>query len=166
MINEIYARQYCREDISKIENYEHAARDDSQVWDCHHRGEILPCGRFSIRDLKKFGLYWHRPASELVFLTRAEHTKLHRVGRGLSEEHRQKLRQVNLGRHHSEDTKRKLREAQKKVPVEQYSKDGTFVARYPSTQEAERRTGARHDNIVVCCKGRRRSAGGYAWKYA
>ena len=68
----------CSEDISLIENYQEAVSDDTQIWHCHHRGEILPCGVFSQHDLKKFGLYWHRPASELIFLTPSEHHRIHR----------------------------------------------------------------------------------------
>lgn len=69
MVNEKQAHKYCADDISKIENYSKAIADSTQTWDCHHRGEILPCGRFSKEELIKFGLYWKRPASELVFMT-------------------------------------------------------------------------------------------------
>ena len=67
MINEYSVKKYCSEDLSLIENYELTIADTTQTWDCHHRGEILPCGRFSLNDLKKFGLYYKRPASELIF---------------------------------------------------------------------------------------------------
>ena len=77
MINEKYAKKFCCEDLSLIENYELAINDTTQTWDCHHRGEVLPCGRFSRADLKKFGLYYNRPAAELIFLTKSEHKKLH-----------------------------------------------------------------------------------------
>lgn len=77
MINSKQAHKYCSEDISLIEGYEAAISDYTQVWVIHHRGEILPCGIFSPADLKKFNLYWHRPAAELVFLTRSGHISLH-----------------------------------------------------------------------------------------
>jgi hypothetical protein len=41
---------------------------------------------------------------------------------------------------------------------------GTGVI-YPSTIEAERKTGIPHSNIIKCCSGERKSAGGYQWKY-
>lgn len=56
-------KRYCCEDISRIENYEKAIADETQIWHCHHRAEILPCGRYSQDDLKRHGLYWHVPAS-------------------------------------------------------------------------------------------------------
>ena len=70
-------RRYCSEDLSRIENYDKAVADTKHVWDCHHRAEILPCGVFTPKQLQKHGLYWHRPASELIFLRHDEHTMLH-----------------------------------------------------------------------------------------
>ena len=80
MINESFANDCCCEDISKIENYEKAIADTEIHWVCHHRGGILPCGRFTRRDLKKFKLYYNRPASELIFLTKSEHSRIHTYG--------------------------------------------------------------------------------------
>lgn len=91
MIHEQNSNAFCVEDISKIENYEQAINDKTQTWDCHHRAEILPCGRFSAEVLKKFGLYYHRPADELIFLIRSDHIRLHNTGKTLSEESRAKL---------------------------------------------------------------------------
>ena len=80
MIKEAAVYAYCKEDISKIENYEKAITDSTQTWDCHHKAEILPCGRFSADMLIKYGLYYHRPANELIFLTHSEHARVHRKG--------------------------------------------------------------------------------------
>ncbi len=68
-------RQYCCEDISLIENYEKAVNDSTQMWVCHHRNEITMNARRST--LKKRGMYYNRPASELIFLTNSEHSTLH-----------------------------------------------------------------------------------------
>lgn len=91
MIHEQNSNAFCAEDISNIENYEKAVEDKTQTWDCHHRAEILPCGRFSTDDLKKFGLYFHRPASELIFLTKPEHTRIHNTGKQVSDDTKQKI---------------------------------------------------------------------------
>lgn len=91
-------KRYCNEDISQIENYEQSINDNTQIWHCHHRGEILPCGNFSLETLKKYGLYYKRPASELIFLTKSEHQRLHHSG---------KTHHL-YGKHHSEETKRKM----------------------------------------------------------
>lgn len=116
MINEFYAKSYCSDDISIIENYDMAVTDTTQTWDCHHRGEILPCGRFSRDDLKKFGLYYKRPAAELIFLTKAEHTHLHNNGVPKSEEHKKALSEALKGVPKSEEHKKAVSEALKGVP--------------------------------------------------
>ena len=53
-----------------------------------------------------------------------------------------------------------------KKPVNQYTLDGEFVARYPSIKEAGENTTANRCNICWCCQGNISSAGGYLWEYA
>jgi hypothetical protein len=48
-------------------------------------------------------------------------------------------------------------------PVLQYSKDGTFIKEYGSVQEAINETGILH--VSCACRGDRKTAGGYIWKY-
>ena len=36
---------------------------------------------------------------------------------------------------------------------------------YPSTREAERQTGVKHNNIANVCNGKRQTAGGFHWRY-
>lgn len=133
MISESKARKYCSEPLEQIENYDKAVADKEHQWDCHHRGEILPCGVYSVSDLKKFGLYWNRPASELILIRHDEHVRLHmnnlsdetkkklseaQKGKKLSEEHKKKISESHigntygLGRKFSEESKRKISEAQ------------------------------------------------------
>lgn len=50
--------------------------------------------------------------------------------------------------------------------VFQYTLNGKLIAEFPSTHEAERRTGVNRGNICSCCRGNYKSAGGYKWKYA
>lgn len=47
----------------------------------------------------------------------------------------------------------------------QYTKDGQFVADYPSMKEAQKQTGIHCNNISRCCLNIRPSAGGFVWKY-
>lgn len=44
-------------------------------------------------------------------------------------------------------------------------KDGKIIAEFWGTPEAERKTGIYRSNILNCCKGWRKTAGGYIWKY-
>lgn len=79
MINEKSAKLYCKDDISKIENYEDAVNDSAHSWDCHHRLELTLDGEFanSVKDLKRMNMYFNRPYFELIFLRHGEHTRLH-----------------------------------------------------------------------------------------
>lgn len=43
---------------------------------------------------------------------------------------------------------------------------GELLATFPSTNEAWRVTGIAYQNISSCCNGKRKSAGGYVWKYS
>ena len=111
MINEKKARSYCKEDISKIKNYEQAVNDTTQVWDCHHMTETW--WNCSKKDLIENECYYHRKACELIFLTHAEHARLHRKGNKHSEETRRKIGEARKGKTISEETRRKLIEALK-----------------------------------------------------
>ena len=50
--------------------------------------------------------------------------------------------------------------------VLQFAKDGTFLAEFSCTREAERKTNVQNAHISLCCNGKRKTAGGYVWKYA
>ena len=114
MISEFHAHKFCKDDISKIENYEKAIADTSHIWDLHHRDEIreLPSGMIVFRsrqELIENGRYFNCPANELIFLTHADHQILHKK----PDEIRQKMSEARKGKHHSEESRRKMSEAQK-----------------------------------------------------
>ena len=116
MISTRTAKAYCRDDISLIENYDKAVSDTTQVWDCHHRRETI----YSVKELIEIGEYYNRPACELIFLTPTDHRRLHKLGKHLSEETRKKLSESKkgekcyiFGKHLSEETRKKLRESKK-----------------------------------------------------
>lgn len=85
MINETNAKKFCSEDITLIENYWDAVNDETQVWECHHKNEIFRGISVSRALLKDIGLYYGCPASELIFLTKSEHIRLHKKGKPISE---------------------------------------------------------------------------------
>ena len=185
MICEETAKKYCCEDLGLIENYELAINDTTQMWHCHHRGEVLPCGRFLRADLKKFGLYYNRPAAELIFLTPTEHHSLHNKGvprpdlKGVpkSEEHKKALSEALKGVPLSEEHKKAISEACKGHSVSedhraklskkilQFTKSGEFIHEWPSVREAERELGIARSSICRCCNEKLKSAGGFIWKY-
>lgn len=103
MINENKARKYCKEEISKIKNYDLAIADTTQTWHCHHMTETWwGCSK---KDLIENECYYNRKACELIFLTPAEHRRLHKQGNTY---HKGKKRAP-----FSEETRRKMSEAKK-----------------------------------------------------
>lgn len=106
MINEKYANAFCIEDISKIENYELAVNDNTQTWCCHHRREIDENKSKSQLIAEK--LYYHRPASELIFLTKSDHVRLHSSGERNHMFGKRGEKSNWFGKHHSDETRKKM----------------------------------------------------------
>ena len=95
-----------------------------------------------------------------------------RIGITFSEESKRKMSESKTGeknywygKHHSEESKKRISESMGVNGILQFSKDGEFIAEYPSIKEAERQTGCHNQSICQCCKGNRKSAGGFIWKY-
>lgn len=107
MINTYNLRKFCKDDISKIDNYEEAVQSDD-IYDCHHRLELTLEGEYahSKEDLIRMDMYYHRPYYELILLPHKEHTKLHRKfnscfsGHKLSKEMKDKLINSHKGKVH------------------------------------------------------------------
>lgn len=113
-------------------------------------------------------------------------------GRQVSEETRRKLSEAHSGIHFvmRDDWKDNIGSANKRRMEEdrelylstcnrcrengrRYSKpvvlldtDGNDVRSYASCREAERATGIKGSNISMCCKGIRKTAGGFKWRFA
>lgn len=61
---------------------------------------------------------------------------------------------------------RKMHNEENYKPLLQFTKEGQFVAEYPSVTEASRQTGISIYNISSVCNNRRKTAGGSIWKFA
>ena len=110
-------KQYCKEP-EKIENYQKAKKDNFKGWHCHHRLETHTSDGIrrdidiSHRDLIALGMYYNRPASELIFLPASEHNAYGK-GKHRSVETRNKMREASKGHLVSEETRKKMSEANK-----------------------------------------------------
>ena len=114
MINKYQVLNFCKEDISKIKNYDKAIADTTQTWECHHMTETWwNCSR---QDLIDNECYYNRKACELIFLTKAEHRRLHYKGRALTEETRRKMSESHKGHSVSDESRRKISETKKGQP--------------------------------------------------
>ena len=161
------AKRYCSDDISLIENYSEAISDEKRMWDTHHRRECDSEGRtlFTHKQLKEMNLYFNRPASELIFVTKSMHSKLHRE---MCEKHGKiwgkkygKIVGKILGKKYGAINGKK-----NAIPIIQFTKSGDLVKEWPSAKEAYRQLGISYKSICNCIKGRYKSAGGYIWRYA
>ena len=154
MINEYNAKRFCSEDISLIENYQQAISDEEKMWDTHHRRECDENGRtlFTKKQLIEMGLYFKRPASELIFVTKSMHLKLHR-------EMRSNGGKITGNKYGAINGKKNS------IPILQFTKDGTLIKEWPSAREAESQLGIFQSSICYCLKGRYKSAGGFVWRY-
>lgn len=50
-------------------------------------------------------------------------------------------------------------------PILQYTKDGEFIRRFNSAEEAGEELFTHPNGIRMCCKKKRETAGGYRWRY-
>lgn len=114
--------KFCK-DYTNIENYEKAKADNFRGWNCHHRLQTWTSDGerrlvdITADELKALDMYYNRPAEELIFLTRSEHSKLHKKGEHNAMYGKQGYWKgktgPNKGKHHSEESKKKMSEAHK-----------------------------------------------------
>lgn len=81
--------------------------------------------------------------------------KNYNYGKHLTEEHKQHISESNKGKKNTWQSK----------AVIQLTKNDEIVNIFESALEAERQTGIFNTCIIAVCKGKRKSAGGYHWKY-
>ena len=111
--------RYCK-DYENIENYEAAKKDNFKGWECHHRLETHNSDGerrlvdITHKELIALGMYYNRPAEELIFLTTIEHNAYNK-GKQKSAETRRKMKgnKNALGHCVSEETRKKIAEANK-----------------------------------------------------
>lgn len=138
MINERQAHKFCKDTISKIENYEQAMNDTTQIWDLHHRLELTINNEFAHykADLIRLNMYYQRPYFELIFLTQSEHLSLHNSHR--SEETKRKISESCKGKHRSEESRRKMSDAHKGKKNHLYGKHRSEETRRKISESCKR----------------------------
>lgn len=89
-----------------------------------------------------------------------------------TEESKRKISEAQMGeknrmygKHHTKETKDKIRQTHHKIckRVVQYDKDGNFIKEFPSIHFASYETGINRHDISFCIHGRYKYAGGYKW---
>ena len=170
MINEKQAKKYCKEDISMIKNYDLAIADTTQVWHCHHMTETW--WNCTSKELIENECYYNRKACELIFLTPAEHKRLHKQGHPsafkgrkhseesrikmseslkghtVSEETRKKMSEANKGRTFTEDAKKKMSESKKGRPSNRKGVTLSEETRKKLSEAQKRRWALKKESII------------------
>lgn len=91
------------------------------------------------------------------------HLKVCRPDFKHSIETRKKLSEIQIGKIIPVSTRMKIRE--RGVPVSQYSKNGQFIRHHRSASYASEELNIPHQHIRQCCRGIRKSTGGFRWIY-
>lgn len=87
-------------------------------------------------------------------------------GKHHSEETKKRISEYNKGKKITEEHKKKLVEGvikKKSKKVIQYTLDGEFIKEWPSVSECKK-NGFSH--VDSCCRGERKTANGFIWRYA
>ena len=71
----------------------------------------------------------------------------------------------NYGTRNKRLSETQINDKNKSKAVQMFDRQGNLLETFPSTHEAERITGIAQQSISQCCKEKRKSAGGYVWKY-
>jgi len=115
---------------------------------------------------EKNHMYGKTPSEE----TKRKQSEAHK-GKKLSEDTKKKMSEARRGKGNpmyglklSEQTKKKISQAMK-IPIVQYSKDGTFIKEWDSAKDASISLGIHHGSITAVCKGKGKTCGGFLWKY-
>jgi len=107
--------------------------------------------------------------------------RLKKLGKPLSEDHRNKIASINsgethpmygkfgslhvaYGKKHSLESVERMK-LKKSKPVSQIDVDGNILYKWDSATLAHIQTGVHLGSICLCCNGKRKKAGGYFWKW-
>lgn len=73
-----------------------------------------------------------------------------------------------FGKKHSDETKKKISEYRKSkgIKISQYTKDGQYIQDWSAAAVAGRELKISSSSIIECCRGKRKTIGGYVWHYA
>lgn len=154
-------KKFCK-NYAKIENYDKAMADTTQTWECHHRLECIETGAVvnsSRQDLIDWGIYYDRPADELIFLTASEHIGLH--NRNQTSETKERMHIKLVSRITSEETKKKQSEAAKRRGYNKPKDMDAFKRKLSEANKGKKLSEEQKRKISEAHKGKKNSD---SWK--
>ena len=122
-------------------------------------------------DMNKSSIEWCTRTYNMNFGTIKERLAEASKGRKLSEKARKKLSKALKGnknfegKHHSEATKRKLSEKNSKSLLQIDKFTNKIIKEWKSIMEVEKILGLCKSNVSNCCNGKRKSCGGFKWRF-
>lgn len=137
-------KRYCK-NIENVENYEKALADNFVGWCLHHRLQTWTSDgerrlvNISADELKSLGMYYNRPAEELLFMRVEDHISLHQKGK----------QGEFKGRHHSVKTKKRLSKARRGMT---FSKE--WCDKLSEAHKGIQRSAVARDKTSKALKGR------------
>ena len=137
-------KRYCK-NIENVENYKKALADNFVGWCLHHRLQTWTSDgerrlvNISADELKSLGMYYNRPAEELLFMRVEDHISLHQKGK----------QGEFKGRHHSVKTKKRLSKARRGMTFSKEWRD-----RMSEAHKGSKRSEVARDKTSKALKGR------------
>jgi group I intron endonuclease len=98
--------------------------------------------------------------------------KPHNYGKHLSKEQKSHLSKINTGKTIPYEVREKISnntigsKNKKAIAVNQYTIDDVFIKKWDCMMDVERAMNISNSKVCAVCKGKRKSTGGYKWKYA
>lgn len=121
---------------------------------------------FSLTNIKAGGEDNHVPIPEKELIRRRAQ-KI--IGVARDEKTKEAISKSLTGITRSEETKDKVKRsiiAKQGRPVLQFSREGKFIKEWEAGSVAAKALGLDKANLNACCKGRKKTCGGFIWKYA
>lgn len=110
-----------------------------------------------------------------TWLSKHENSSLAWEGKHHSEETKRKIGEARKGKRHTEETKQKISEVKQgklgsecpnSKKIAQYDKQtNELIKIWDAMRDVERELGIASSSISKCCKGKLKTTGGFIWKY-
>jgi group I intron endonuclease len=159
------------------EEHKEAVRQASLRWWDNPNNRKMMSDRFKGEGNPMYGVYLIGEQSHMFGKHHSEETRKKisnackgKNGTPMSEEHKEKLRNLLTGKPKTEEHRKKISDSlmgrktpAKWRPILQYSLNGDFIKEWSSITEAQETYKTKH--ISACANGKRNNAAGYYWQY-
>ena len=158
--------------IKGFEEY-YLVSDSGQIWSVRKHKALKPKidkYGYEVVGLSVNGKIYHRTVHRLVALTFVPNPynlpTVNHINEIKTDNRVSNLEWASIADNDNHGTRNsRMADTKCRLPVEQILSDGTTV-RYKGVKDAFRKTGINRCCIAKCCRNRRKTAGGYKWRYS